>query len=297
METRLLRTFIAVAETGSISSAAIRLDYAQSSVSEHIRRLERELQTTLLTRTSTGVTLTPAGRRLVPAAGRALVAVEELGRAAQDAPRLRIGSVDTLAVHWLPRLMPPTPVDQHPAITMDRRDLLLRGLLEGRLDVVFLFRTRGAALPQLGGREAGAVDGFEVEVLDTDELVVVTAPESRAADDGWLVTQPGCVHREAFDQHVAPHLRTLRVRAEAPTPDALRQLARQGAGRALLPSLAVAEDLADGRLVVDRQAPVGGVVEIVAVHRADAGAATHDYVRRLRARSRRPGDGSDAPRR
>jgi DNA-binding transcriptional LysR family regulator len=283
METQLLRTFLAVAEAGSISAAADRLGYVQSSVSEQVRRLERDLGVSLLTRTSTGVSPTAAGRRLMPAAERVLAALDDLRRSTSGSGRLRVGSVDTLAVQWLPAVIAALPPGQRPTITMNRRDLLLRALIEGRCDVVLLYRPQGAALPRLGAGEQAAVNRLEVEVLDTDELYVVVAPgrAAHADDDGWLVTQPGCVHREVFDRHVAPRFTALRVHAEAPTPDALRRLARQGAGRALLPTLAVAEDLADGSLTIDTTAPdVGGAIEIVAVHRPDAGPDVHRFLRR-----------------
>jgi DNA-binding transcriptional LysR family regulator len=282
METQLLRTFLAVVEAGSISGAAAQLGYVQSSVSEQIQRLERELGAALLARSSTGVVLTGEGRRAVIAAERVLAALDELQVAAGGPRRLRVGSVDTLAVQWLPDVLAALPADERPTIAMDRRDRLLRALLESRCDVVLLYRPRGGSLPRVGARRE-ALDRLEVEVLDTDELVVVVAPEWNAddVDGGWLVTQPGCVHREVFDRHVAPQVAGLHVHAEAPTPDALRRLARQGAGRAMLPRLAVADDLAHGGLVVDPSAPdVGGAIEIVAVHRRDAGPEVHRFLRR-----------------
>ena len=62
MDPHLLRTFVAVAETGSFSAAAHRLSYTQSAVSQQIATLEADLGTTLLTRRP--VALTPAGERL-----------------------------------------------------------------------------------------------------------------------------------------------------------------------------------------------------------------------------------------
>lgn len=282
METQLLRTFLTVTETGSISAAASSLGYVQSSVSEQLRRLERDLGVRLLTRTSTGVSPTPVGRRLMPEAARVLQAIDDLRRAAGGPLPLQVGVIDTLAVQWLPGVLSGLPADQQPTIAMGRRDQLLAGLVEGRTDVVILYRPRGAPLPQLAGKHREAVDQLAVELLDTDELLVVTAPDRPAnADDSWLVTQVGCVHREAFDRHVAPFVDGLRMQAEAPTPDALRRLARQGAGRALLPALAVADDLADGSLVVDRASPGSGQpIEIVAVHGPEAGPEVHRFLRR-----------------
>ncbi|MFD6291606.1 LysR family transcriptional regulator [Streptomyces sp. NPDC060205] len=68
MELRVLRYFLAVVDTGSMTAAAARVHVAQPSVSRQLRSLERELGAELLQRTSTGVQLTAAGRRFVPVA-------------------------------------------------------------------------------------------------------------------------------------------------------------------------------------------------------------------------------------
>ncbi|MGW6014379.1 LysR family transcriptional regulator [Streptomyces sp. NPDC055210] len=68
MELRVLRYFLAVVDTGSMTAAAARVHVAQPSVSRQLRSLERELGAELLRRTSTGVQLTAAGRRFVPVA-------------------------------------------------------------------------------------------------------------------------------------------------------------------------------------------------------------------------------------
>jgi LysR family nitrogen assimilation transcriptional regulator len=66
MDTRHLHTFVAVAESGSISEAARRLHIAQPALSRQIRALEADLSIELLARSGKGVTLTPAGERLFP---------------------------------------------------------------------------------------------------------------------------------------------------------------------------------------------------------------------------------------
>lgn len=60
-----LRTFVAVAEAGSLSAAAPRVFLSQSSVSEQVRKLEERVGVTLFTRGKQGVTTTPAGERLL----------------------------------------------------------------------------------------------------------------------------------------------------------------------------------------------------------------------------------------
>lgn len=76
MELYQLRTFVAVAETESVTRAAERLYTTPPSVSAHIKALESELQVELFTRTPRGMRLTRHGELLRPKAEQALRAAE-----------------------------------------------------------------------------------------------------------------------------------------------------------------------------------------------------------------------------
>ncbi|WP_322747315.1 MULTISPECIES: LysR family transcriptional regulator [unclassified Frankia] len=69
-----LRCFVAVAQELSYRRAAASLQYSASHVSQQIRQLENELAVTLFDRSTHHVTLTPAGRRLLPEARDLLAA-------------------------------------------------------------------------------------------------------------------------------------------------------------------------------------------------------------------------------
>jgi DNA-binding transcriptional LysR family regulator len=95
-EIRQLRYFVAVAERGSVSQAALDLNLSQSALSESLRRLEVELGAKLLERSSRGVAPTPAGTTLVHEAREAIArfdaALVAARRAASgEAGRLRVG--------------------------------------------------------------------------------------------------------------------------------------------------------------------------------------------------------------
>src|SRR5271155_2936066 len=77
VELRQLSHFVAVAEEGSFTRAARRLNYVQSALSVSVQALERELGVRLFERTTHRVTLTGPGAEILPAARRTLTAAEE----------------------------------------------------------------------------------------------------------------------------------------------------------------------------------------------------------------------------
>jgi DNA-binding transcriptional LysR family regulator len=88
---RQLRYFVAVAQRGSVSQAALDLHISQSALSEALRKLEVELGMQLLERSSRGVAPTPAGAALLGEAPAAIERFEAALAAARDAARGRTG--------------------------------------------------------------------------------------------------------------------------------------------------------------------------------------------------------------
>ncbi len=80
LEIRQLRAFAALVENGSVTAASQALSLAQSTVSEAIAALERELGAALVThkRGARTATLTPAGKVLLPHAREVLAAVDKV---------------------------------------------------------------------------------------------------------------------------------------------------------------------------------------------------------------------------
>ncbi|MDX6649825.1 MAG: hypothetical protein QOJ97_1776 [Solirubrobacteraceae bacterium] len=93
MTLQQLRYFLATVEHGSFSAAADSLHMAQPSLSEQIRRLERELGVELFTRVGRGLAVTEAGRTLRPHAEHVLGAVEEAHEAVAAVREVRAGVV------------------------------------------------------------------------------------------------------------------------------------------------------------------------------------------------------------
>lgn len=103
----LYETLVAIAETGSLTSAATRLNITQSAVSHRLAEAERRVGQPLIERrTLRGLQPTPAGLALVQAAQRALPELEraevDISRAADRPTRIvRIGVSSYDCYHWL----------------------------------------------------------------------------------------------------------------------------------------------------------------------------------------------------
>ena len=149
MELRHLRYFVAVAEEGSLTTAADRrLHTAQPSLSRQIRDLELEVGVPLLERGARGVTLTAAGRTFLDHARLALLQVEAAGEAARRAAQPEkaafvIGFLTGHEVVWLPevlRILRQEEPGIEITLSSQTSPELAGALMRGKVDVAFLRR-------------------------------------------------------------------------------------------------------------------------------------------------------------
>ena len=93
MDTTQLRTLIHVAELGSVSKAADRLDVAQPALSRQIRLLEEELETRLFDRHGRGMMITDMGREILAHAVRIIAEMDAIRDAAANGRTSFRGSI------------------------------------------------------------------------------------------------------------------------------------------------------------------------------------------------------------
>jgi len=148
LDLRRLRVFHDVATRRSFSAAALALSYTQSSVSEAVAALERELGVTLLDRSSRPVGVTPAGEVVLRHAETLLGQVgaieEDLAALGQgEAGRLRLAGFFTAWSTFLPRAVAAFS-RTHPRVTLelDQADPpeATRRLRAGEIDVAVIYR-------------------------------------------------------------------------------------------------------------------------------------------------------------
>lgn len=99
-----------IIELGSFTKAADTLGYTQSSISQMVASLEKELSIKLLTRSRYGVKLTLEGAELYPFMERAINQYLAMREKANEIKGLetgiiRIGTISSITCHWMPALI------------------------------------------------------------------------------------------------------------------------------------------------------------------------------------------------
>jgi DNA-binding transcriptional LysR family regulator len=148
---KLLLAFVTVADSGSFTAAAQRLNSTQSTLSQQIARLEDTLRKPLFDRGARPVRLTPAGERLIGYARRILVLQREAAALLADpsgSRTLRVGLPDDLVTAAMSHAFAAFTTGQ-PEIRLDvttglSRDLARR-FREGELDVALVKEPRSQA--------------------------------------------------------------------------------------------------------------------------------------------------------
>jgi DNA-binding transcriptional LysR family regulator len=110
METRTLNYFIAVAEEGNLSRAAIRQHISQPALTRHIKTLEEEFGALLFKRTVAGMKLTSSGEALLQHARNVQVELELAKedvkkKHAENRPRLNVGIFSLGAFTIVPQIL------------------------------------------------------------------------------------------------------------------------------------------------------------------------------------------------
>lgn len=123
---RQMRAFAAVTHSGSFTGAARQLNLTQSAVSMLVQQLEQELHLQLFDRGRTAITLTEAGRNLLPLAQRILEDVRQVVDGASEIRALRRGFLrvatsQMMACTWVAAILSEFG-QQHPQINLRLKD-------------------------------------------------------------------------------------------------------------------------------------------------------------------------------
>src|SRR5262249_48481233 len=145
----LLRSLLAIANTGSFTAAGRALGLQQSTVSQHVRRLEIATGRRLLDRDTHSLSFTADGEVMLDHARRIMDAQERLERFLSATPlrgRLRFGASEDIVMSALPDVLAAF-VRRYPQVDVELSVGFSATLYEafdaGRLDILFVKRVKG----------------------------------------------------------------------------------------------------------------------------------------------------------
>ncbi len=146
MDIATLQAFIAVAEHQSFSVASTHLYLTQPAISKRIALLEQELETPLFDRIGRTISLTEAGRALLPRAQRIMQEVEDSRRAISNLSghvggRLTLGTSHHIGLHRLPPVLRAF-TRQYPDVELDMHfmdsEAACRAVEQGELEMAIV---------------------------------------------------------------------------------------------------------------------------------------------------------------
>ncbi len=255
MELRNIKTFIHAAETESFTAAALREGYAQSTVTQQIQTLERELGAQLFIRSGRRVSLSSAGRELLRFARR-MTALEQETLAkfhgtAEPAGSFFIGIIETLATsRYMTQIA--TFMRNYPKVQLhvcvDTAPRLRRALVQGNVDLVILLdrMNENAQLRILHRCRT------EVQFIAASNSAYVGHPIrlEELVNAPWILTERGTNYRKKLEDDLAERQLTLNERMEIGTSKTIIDFVEAGLGVSLLPAITVADAVHCGRLAV-----------------------------------------------
>lgn len=242
MDLTHLRAFVSIARVGVMTRAAVELHVTQPALSAQIARLEDEVGTPLFDRSPKGMSLTEAGRTLLPYARETLARLDD-ARLALDELRglergsLSIGGGATATTYLLPPLLARFHA-AHPRIRFYVREQPSRGVVEavlaGELDLGVVTLPVGSDDPQL-----------EVEHWVDDELRLIVPPGhplGRRKTFSWsdlsgtplVLFEAGSAVRAHIDASIDAADVDSDIVMELRSIESIKQMVAQGIGAALV---------------------------------------------------------------
>ncbi|MCO5063932.1 MAG: LysR substrate-binding domain-containing protein [Rhizobiaceae bacterium] len=259
MELKQLRYFLAVADHGGFTKAAVALSMAQSVLSRQVQKLEEELNIALLYRNGRGIVLTEAGNRLIDHA-RSIVDAETMIRA--DVDTLRASPTGKLAIGLPPSMAPVLSVplitrfrEIYPQIRLSVQEgfngHVLEWLANGKIDVAVLYN-------------APKISTLMTQTLIDEELLLVgpastpeymrTGPVSATMLGQLPLILPSPPHgiRALVESILGSVGVTANIECEIDSLSTTLQLVELGVGYTVLPYASVIKKVNAGQLVAMR---------------------------------------------
>ncbi len=253
MDLGQLEAYLRVAERRNFSRAAEDLGLTQPSVTARIQTLERDLGESLFERNGRGVRLTEVGESFLPHAQRVLKALHDgqdavLSMRKLELGTLRLGAAPTISTYVLPELLKEFS-SRYPGLEISVRTEYSQQIVQMVLaDEVQMGLERGTTHPEV-----------ETIPLYGDEVVLVASAKDDFAVRGsvslgdvakrrLIMFNRGSSYYALVDSALRDAGLPVSPAMELDNMEATKKMVQVGLGIAMLPRVAVAQEIARGEL-------------------------------------------------
>ncbi|KQX64694.1 MULTISPECIES: LysR family transcriptional regulator [unclassified Paenibacillus] len=252
MDLTYFRTFREVARRKSFTRAAEELGYAQSSITMQIQKLEREYGVPLFERYGRQLRLTAPGESLLKLVLQMLDLYDQSKEmiTSEVSGTLTIGTINSLAAYYLPPYLHVLK-QQFPGLNIqlfpDSEASLITKVRDGDYDIGLLLDRYPAdtTLACTKVREEPLVLVAPLEHPLTKRTQIQLTDFQQAE---FIVTEEGCIYRGMFEKLLKDHAVPLQIGFELGNLETIKHCVMNGLGIALLPQIAVQNELEQGKL-------------------------------------------------
>ncbi len=252
MDTKQLTTFVMLAQEKNYARVSEKLNYASSTLIEHVRSLEEELGSRLTCREGKQILLTETGEAFLEYAKKLLALQEEARERVetlQGSEKISIATAESIGQYSLARLFQEYTL-RHPecvtSVKVANCATFPAQLIEKKIDFGFLYDLQPARSSAL-----------ESQALFWEPLCFVVHPEHRLAgkasvhaedfaDERLALTFEDCCYSMAFKEMLARRGVRVRCKNHLGSVNMVKDCIRQNYGVSLLPLAAVEEELENG---------------------------------------------------
>jgi DNA-binding transcriptional LysR family regulator len=245
-----LHAFITVSESGSFSRAAEKLFITQSAVSKRVATLEQTLETRLFDRIGHNISLTEAGRVLLPRAHKILLEVEDSRRSVTNltgtvSGELHIGTSHHIGLHRLPPVLRDY-TEQFPEVSLDiqfiESETICNRVEHGDLELGIV------TLPPYSYRDLKQMaiwhDPLAIVVSPTHTLAQKLQPQIQdLSNHHAILPAAGTFTRELLEQVLTPREVNLKPGLSSNYLETIKMLVSVGLGWSVLPHTMIDQEL------------------------------------------------------
>lgn len=255
MDTKNLITFITFAKEKSYLKTSMKLNYAPSTLADHISQLERELQVKLVETVNRKAVLTKQGETFLPHAHNILNSIHMAKDALDNSDSLKgnitIGTIESLAAYRLESLFLDF-LSCHSNITLNIKSTnsatLPQRLKNGEFDVVFLYDCKECTYSELENTLLFKENLCFCASLTHRLAAKTNVTVSDLRHETFLYQREDCCYYEVFRNLIEREHLLIQHRLQTDNPSLIKKYVTKGKGISLLPQSMTEEEVLSQKL-------------------------------------------------